>query len=725
MSVSQPASESRAEPSAETLLQDAAEREASIRLSAPRQAPPAEVPGYDVGLCLGSGAYGSVWLATERNTGKQVAIKFYSHRRGLDWSLLNREVEKLALLYTSREVVGLLEVGWDADPPYYVMEFLQNGSLAGLLHAGPLPANQAVKIAAAVTQALVQAHAQGVLHCDVKPANVLLDGDFSPRLADFGQSRLSHEQTPALGTLFYMAPEQADLEATPDPRWDVYALGALLYHMLCGEPPFRTPDNERLIRDAGTLEEKLAAYRQIVERGPRPAKHRTVRGVDARLAEIVDRCLMADAARRFPNAAAVAQAFAERDRHRSLRPMIWLGIILPGLLLLALFPLAALAVSRARETAEENIAGRALESDAVSAKILAYSLADDLAQRTRTLTLIADDHELAPLLAGLSQPPDSEPRQALQAWLDHEKGEIDEVRRKSQNDLDESWFLTDTQGFQRWRNPHSPNSFEDNFSWRDYFHGQGADRPEWRGRTDVAPLTEPRISAPYRSSTTGNLKIAISVPVRDGEQRLVGILSRTIQLGALLGSYKRLLGEDQRDASGQRVIALVDIRDATGRLLDHPWLTADEIRNLSDETFQRLSVDQALYGQLAELRQRAREGQTREAQHLEQMYFDPIRHAGAGAARAYGQPWLAVFVPVGDTGLFAIVQERRDAALAPVQEIRDGLLKFGAGGLVLCVTLVLTSWYFARRVMRNGVSGDSRRASGPGGGPISGSLSRA
>src|SRR5262249_22801388 len=158
-----------------------------------------------------------------------------------------------------------LAVGWEADPPYYVMEYLQNGSLSRVLHAGPLAPGEAVRIAGAVAQALVHAHAHGILHCDVKPANVLLDGDFSPRLADFGQSRLSHEQTPALGTLFYMAPEQADLEATPDPRWDVYALGALLYHMLCGEPPFRTPDNERSIGEAGTLEEKLTAYRRLVE----------------------------------------------------------------------------------------------------------------------------------------------------------------------------------------------------------------------------------------------------------------------------------------------------------------------------------------------------------------------------------------------------------------------------------------------------------------------------
>src|SRR6185369_7287576 len=257
-----------------TPRQDDAARAHAAALSAPRVAPPARVAGYEVVRCLGEGAFGSVWLASERNTGKQVAVKFYSHRRGIDWSLLNREVEKLAALYTSREIVGLLAVGWDADPPYYVMEYLAHGSLAKLLELGPLPPLEAVRIATAVTQALVHAHRQNILHCDLKPANVLLDADNSPRLADFGQSRLSHEQTPALGTLFYMAPEQADLAATPDVRWDVYALGAILYTSLVGTPPHRNDDTVSKIDAASELELRLAHYRHSIRSAPPPAEHR-------------------------------------------------------------------------------------------------------------------------------------------------------------------------------------------------------------------------------------------------------------------------------------------------------------------------------------------------------------------------------------------------------------------------------------------------------------------
>jgi hypothetical protein len=685
----------------ETLSQSEDDLVRAAALSEQRLAPPGSVPGYEIRRCLGNGAYGSVWLADEQNTGKQVAIKFYSHRRGLDWSFLNREVEKLAVLYTSRDIVGLLKVGWEADPPYYVMEYLQNGSLSRLLEQGALSVTEAVRIATAVTSALVHAHQHGILHCDVKPANVLLDGDFSPRLADFGQSRLSHEQNPALGTLFYMAPEQADLSAIPDPRWDVYALGALLYQMLCGAPPFRTPENEQRIREAATLEEKLAIYRETVERGPRPARHRTERGVDARLAEIVDRCLAPDPARRFHDAAQVAGALAARTRHRSLRPMIWLGIVLPGLLLAGLLPLVVKAVLAAAATAEKNIAERALESDAVAAKILAYALHDEIEQRLRTLSEIADYPDLKPLLAGAAEPAGSSGRVALQQYLAADRASIDEKRRAAGSDVDESWFLNDANGFQRWRDPPSHKSQDENYSWRDYFHGQGEDRRDWRGRSGIRPIQKPHVSTPFRSEVTGQFKVALTVPVFDSERRVIAVLGRSIQLGKLLGSYKRLIGEDRRDRTGERVIALLDLRRNRGCVLDHPWMIPENIRKLNDaQVFDELTLFPEEQHELEVLRQLVREKRPVEGKNFDLNYFDPVRKVDEEASRAYGMPWLAAFWPVGDTGWFAVVQEKRDEALSPVREIQNGLVKYGLAGVLLCVALVATSWYFVLRVIR-------------------------
>jgi serine/threonine protein kinase len=120
-----------------TLAQSSEERVYAQERSLLPARPPLEVPGYRAERFLGAGAYGQVWVAVDTNTGRRVAIKFYTHRGGLDWSLLSREVERLALLFADRYVVQLVDVGWDADPPYFVMEYLEQGSLADRLNSGP------------------------------------------------------------------------------------------------------------------------------------------------------------------------------------------------------------------------------------------------------------------------------------------------------------------------------------------------------------------------------------------------------------------------------------------------------------------------------------------------------------------------------------------------------------------------------------------------------------
>ena len=98
-------------------------------LSLSRVKPPLRVPGYEQEEYLGRGAFGEVWKAVDSNSGRVVAIKFYSRRGGLDWSHMTREVEKLQYLFSDRHVVQLFDVGWEATPPYYVMEYMAYGSL--------------------------------------------------------------------------------------------------------------------------------------------------------------------------------------------------------------------------------------------------------------------------------------------------------------------------------------------------------------------------------------------------------------------------------------------------------------------------------------------------------------------------------------------------------------------------------------------------------------------
>lgn len=681
----------------DTLPQDEASVAESRQLSEQSAAPPGAIPGFTLGWQIGSGAFGTVWQAVEQNTGKQVAIKFYTHRRGLDWALLNREVEKLATLHNSRDVVRLLQVGWTAEPPYYVMEYLPQGSLASRLRQGPVDPAEAARLAEGIARALACAHEAGILHCDLKPANVLLDADLSPRLADFGQARLSSEQSPALGTLFYMAPEQADLQATPDARWDVYALGALLHHLLVGQPPHRTADNEARLRRAATLEEKLALYRQIVAEGPAPAGHRQRPGVDARLAAIVDRCLAVDPARRYPTARAVTDAFLARAHYQSLRPALWLGVLLPLVLLAGLVPLAIQAIRSSTRAYEQILAERALESDLVAARLLAYALEDELLSRRRFLEEWVAADELQTLFAGIDATAAPEARAALHRQLDSIRAEIDGVRTAQGLPTDESWFLTDAVGVQQWRSPRSAVSQGRSYAWRDYFHGQGADRPEWRDRTDIPPLTQPHVSVPFESEVSRHLLIALSVPLRDrstGEVR--GVLGRAIPLDSLLATYRnRVLNPDQRQVGGQWSIALYDLH--SGVVLDHSFSATSaqraEVAVVPAEASRHPALPDDLRDQLRQLQREVATGRDPRGTEFRFQHRDPLPNATPEES-------LAAFWPVAGSEWIAVVQEPRSAALQPVREIRNQMLGYALAGTLLVLALMAAAYGILRGALR-------------------------
>lgn len=707
-------------------------------LSARSSQPPSEVEGYSFIRQIGEGAYGVVWLAKEDNTGKQVAIKFYTHRRGLDWSLLNREVEKLAVLYTSRNIIGLLDVGWDNDPPYYVMEYLANGSLASYLDDGPLPVSEAVRITRLISQALVQAHGAGILHCDLKPANVLLDADLDPRLCDFGQSRLSNEQNPALGTLFYMAREQADLKAVPDARWDVYALGALIYQMLTGEPPHGTPENHATIKEAKTLEARLEAYRNILIAGPPPEKHRKVSGVDRRLADIISRCLQVDPQKRYPNAQAVLDRLEYRDRQRARRPLLLLGIIGPGLLLAAMTPIFLGAMRSNIKTLDKQLTDRALKSDAVVAFTEAKSLEDELTMRADELMDasaaigkdIGKDPDFAALreLASNGQADEFKQQFAVRKnmepaakpeWL---KAIDRQYNTRTQKLIalgrvqDTSWFLTDQLGYQIWRFPSEDSagkpraSLGKNYASRDYFHGDGdVVEDTLRQKPDLDPSTivpfcvqdtdqKWHMSSAFVSDATDRKMVAITVPVYSEDGEFIGMLGRTNHLFELLSNLK--LPDDV-----ERGFALTD----GTKLLDHSWIlknTADWDKRLkeigvspeepdaSKEFFDSLRLDKAVINKLAT-------GSDNDLKFSD--YKDPISKLDHPDAKKYEDYSLAAFaeVNVGDKKWWVIVQESASEAQAPVKEMWKRAVWYGGLALAIIIPIIGLLWFLLSRALND------------------------
>jgi len=319
----------------QTQHQSSQQQQRARQLSIESSQPPAQIPGYRLQRFIGSGAYGEVWSATDLKTSRRVAVKFYTRQSGAGVEQLMREVEKLlAVTSDARYVVQLFDVGWDFDPPYYVMDYIENGSLEDRLKSGQtIPASEAIELFQEVATGMQHLHSKGILHCDLKPGNVLLDQDNNPRVADFGQSRLKTDQTPALGTLFYMAPEQADMDAAPDAGWDVYGLGALLYSVLTGTPPYYTPELATEIESTLAIDDRLEVYRKTLARAPRPTAHRQIPGVDRMIADVIDRCIEPDPKNRFRNIHSVLSALKQRELARARRPLMLLGLLLPMLLL--------------------------------------------------------------------------------------------------------------------------------------------------------------------------------------------------------------------------------------------------------------------------------------------------------------------------------------------------------------------------------------------------------
>jgi serine/threonine-protein kinase len=206
------------------------------------------IPGYAVESILGRGGMGVVYRARHLRLNRDVALKMLisgawasAHER----QRFLREAESVAGLRHAN-IVQLYDIGDFEGRPYFTMELIEGGSLALELAGKPRPARDAARFVATLARAVDVAHKSGIVHRDLKPANILLAADGTPKIADFGLARRFDAETSLtlsgspVGTPSYMAPEQAaGRNDAIGPTTDVYALGAILYEMLTGRPPFR------------------------------------------------------------------------------------------------------------------------------------------------------------------------------------------------------------------------------------------------------------------------------------------------------------------------------------------------------------------------------------------------------------------------------------------------------------------------------------------------------
>jgi WD40 repeat protein len=343
------------------------------------------VPGYQILGVLARGGMGVVYRAQHLGLKRVVALKMIlagTHAGEEDLARFRREAEAAARLQHPH-IVQIHDVGEHNRLPYLAMEFVESGSLDQKLRATAQPARAAAEMVETLARAVHHAHQRGVVHRDLKPANVLLTADGQPKITDFGLAkRLDVEagqtRTGAIvGTPSYMAPEQAagrskDVGATAD----VYALGAVLYEMLTGRPPF----------NAVNLMDTL---KQVVQDEPVPPR-RLQPKVPHDLETICLKCLHKDPRKRYASAEALAddlrrfwngEPILARPVGRIGRLGRWcrrnprVAVLLAMVLLVSLVALAAAgwAVQRDLQARDLEVKRLAAETEAANEKARAQS----------------------------------------------------------------------------------------------------------------------------------------------------------------------------------------------------------------------------------------------------------------------------------------------------------------------------------------------------------------
>lgn len=274
---------------------------------APERDKPA-IPGYTILGELGRGGMGVVYKARHVALGRLVALKMIlagSHAGATEIARFRTEAEAIARL-KHENIIQIYEVGEHEGKPYFSLEYCGGGSLAQKINGTPLQPREAARMVESLARGIEAAHREDIIHRDLKPGNVLFLKDGTPKITDFGLAKklddAGQTQTGAvMGTPSYMSPEQAGGRTKKlGPPADIYALGAILYELLTGRPPFKaaTP---------------LDTILQVVADEPVPPsqlQHKT----PADLETICLKCLHKDPRRRYPSAKALADDLRRYQR---------------------------------------------------------------------------------------------------------------------------------------------------------------------------------------------------------------------------------------------------------------------------------------------------------------------------------------------------------------------------------------------------------------------------
>jgi hypothetical protein len=436
--------------------------------------------------------------------------------------------------------------------------------------------------------------------------------------------------------------------------------------------------------------------------------------LDRALSDILDRCLAVDPRRRFSTVQEIVDALRRRRETRARRPMLLLGGLGPVLLLAVMIVFGVRGYRRAKQESADAIRRRAFESNKFAAAFIARSFEAEVRRYFDVVaeeasrpdfqaaldTVLAmparerlgqagpgrEDETTAALVESFIADPE---RRALDGYFRARlEARLGDARHDQRAPRFVSIFAVDAEGTHlgaAYSDPETQTrSVGRYYAWRSYFHGGPGDLPRETPRGQVTPLARPHLSAPYRSTTTNGWRVGVATPLqrsRGGTPSFAGVLVFSVDLGDF--DLLAVDGQPARD----RFAALVDVREGEGggRIVLHPYfadLAGGEGAGPPERA--RPLVDRQLLGRLSE--------------EWRLSYRDPLGDEPGGAA--YRGPWIAAAQPLhlpGPAGLVVLVQERSDAATAPVEALGSKLLREGALALLAVGLAMAGLWLLALR----------------------------
>lgn len=538
-------------------------------------------------------------------------------------------------------IVPVFHVGECDGRPFFTMRLLEGGNLKDSLPSFRHSPAAAALLMAKVARAVQHAHDRGVLHRDLKPANIVLDEKGEPYVVDFGLA-LSLEDRASTstsadgrGTLDYMAPEQAigrsrDLTVAAD----VYALGAILYELLTGRVPF----------EGATVAE---VFEKMAKAEPVRPPSAVDPAIDQGLSLVCAKCLEREPERRYRSAEALAidlerwrnleplsvapAGLVERALHWCRRQPVMATVFAGTFVVLSVASVVGWSVAQGQQAALRR---EVLEVNKYAAHAIASRVLLELRDLSERLIGCASDPRVAARIADSAKGSATEATDVL----------LRECGAESQFD---SVTLFDVRGIAIARAPVPPYDYVGkDFSFRDYFIGakrlgEAGDRGTYAGKA-------------LWSEADGQLKLSLSAPVLDSQNRWVGVVNATIGSDSSLGSLR------MRD-SGRQLAVLAGPRD----------------RERNEPLAQQTSYMVLVHDKLAHGRAVPIEGPRLD----ELSTMKPAGNDAHGQFHAYGPErtlsddrhvdpvqgfegrWLAGFAPVGDTGYVVIVQTGYDTAM--------------------------------------------------------------